>query len=148
MFKTIVVGLDGSETSDRAMRVACDLAKTYDATLHLVHSPQPQTVAFATGAIAGYHMVTTMPSEKVVRAAAEKVMDAAREIARDVGVTVGETRTDRGDPVAQIIDCAEGLDADLIVTGRRGLGSLGALVQGSTSLGVSHKAHCACLSIV
>ena len=62
MFKKIVVGLDGSETSENALRIASDLASKYSSELHLVHTPQPQTVAFAMGAMPGYHAVTTMPS--------------------------------------------------------------------------------------
>ena len=57
MFSKIVVGVDGSEISDNAVRMACDLAGKYDSALYLVHTPQPHTVAFAMGAVAGYHAV-------------------------------------------------------------------------------------------
>lgn len=67
MFSKIVVGIDGSQTSENAVRLACDLAQKYASELHLVHTPQPQTVAFAMGAVAGYHAVTTMPSEQEVQ---------------------------------------------------------------------------------
>ncbi len=66
MFKRIVVGFDGSPESEHALRLACDLAQKYDSEIHLVHTPQPQTVAFAMGAVAGYHAVTTMPSSEEV----------------------------------------------------------------------------------
>ncbi|MGR3616583.1 MAG: universal stress protein [Paracoccaceae bacterium] len=148
MFKTIIVGLDGSQTSETALRVACDLAQKYGSQLHLVHTPQPQTVAFAMGAVAGYHAVTTMPSEAEVQQAADKIINAGQAIAAENNVTVTEAHSDRGNPVDEIIACAENCNADLIVTGRRGLGSIGALVQGSTSLGISHYAKCACLSVV
>ncbi|MEJ6747453.1 MAG: universal stress protein [Yoonia sp.] len=36
----------------------------------------------------------------------------------------------------------------MIVSGRRGLGSLSALVQGSTSQRINHLAKCACLSVI
>ena len=36
MFKKIVVGLDGSQTSTNALRLACDLAQKYGSEIHLV----------------------------------------------------------------------------------------------------------------
>lgn len=148
MFKKIVVGLDGSDASKTALRVACEIAKKFGSELYLVHTPQPQTVAFALGAVAGYAAVATMPSDEDVADAANRVISAGVKIVEDEGQTVAETHVDRGDPVEEIVACAEECGADLIVTGRRGLGTMGALVQGSTSLGVSHRAKCAFLSVV
>ncbi len=67
MFKRIVVGLDGSETSENALRIACNLAIKYDSELRLVHTPQPSPVAFPMGAVAGYHKATTVPSATEVK---------------------------------------------------------------------------------
>lgn len=53
----------------------------------------------------------------------------------------------RGDPAAQITAYAEACGVDLIVTGRRGFGDVGSLLQGSTPLSVNHLEKCACLSI-
>jgi len=47
MFSKIVVGTDGSEAADRALLTACDIAKSNGAALHIIHVPQPETVAFA-----------------------------------------------------------------------------------------------------
>lgn len=148
MFEKIVVGIDGSEMSEKALHLACDLAEKYGSQLHLVHAPQPQTVAFAMGAVAGYHAVTTMPSLSEVQEAGEKIINAGKEIAKSHGQDIAGTHMKTGDPAMEVIACAEACGADLIVTGRRGLGSLGALVQGSTSQSINHMAKCACLSVV
>ncbi len=147
MFTKIVVGLDGSEHSDNALRTACDLAQKYGSELHLVHTPQPATVAFALGAVAGYHSVTTMPGPGEVKEAGDKILSSGEAIARQCGQSVIKTHLEHGDPAEQLVACAESSDADLIVTGRRGLGTLGTLVQGSTSQRVGHLAKCACLSV-
>lgn len=147
MFGKIVVGIDGSEASQGALRVACNLAQKYDSELHLVHTPQPQTVAFAMGAVAGYHTVTTMPSPREVQSAGKKILNSGEEIAKEHGQTVSRTYMQIGEPAAELVACAEQCDADLIVTGRRGLGSLGALALGSTTQKVNHLAKCACLSV-
>lgn len=148
MFDKIVVGIDGSETSETALSLACDIAAKYGSELHLVHTPQPHTVAFAMGAVAGYHAVTTMPSPEEVRKASDKILNSGKKIAKSHGQTITQTYSDAGEPADQIIACAENCGADLIVTGRRGLGSIGALVQGSTSQQINHLAKCACLSVV
>ena len=148
MFAKMVVGLDGSDHSDKALRLACDLAGKYGSELHLVHTPQPQTVAFAMGAVAGYHAATTMPSHEEVQEAADKILDAAKAVAKELGQTVASTHTEVGDPADHIIACGKEVGADLIVTGRRGLGSMGSLIQGSTTQRVNHLADCACLSVI
>lgn len=148
MFKNIVVGFDGSEMSERALRLACDLAQKYEGDIHLVHTQQPHTVAFAMGAVAGYHAVTTMPSPAKVQSAGEKIINVAKSIAGEYGCTLSETHVDVGEPSEKILACAKDHGADLIVTGRRGLGAVGSLVQGSTTLEVNHHATCACLSVI
>ncbi|MCL6283000.1 universal stress protein [Ruegeria sp. 2012CJ41-6] len=148
MFEKIVVGLDGSDPSERAMRVACELAEKFSARIILVHTPQPQTVAFALGATMGYHAVTTMPTEGEVKQAADKIMNAGKAIAAENGIEIVETHANRGDPAEQIVKCAERAGADLIITGRRGLGNLQALVQGSTTQRIGKLSKCSCLSVV
>ena len=148
MFHTIVVGLDGSQTSDTALRLACDLAGKYGSDLHLVHTPQPQTVAFALGAVAGYHAVSTMPSPQEVQTAGNKILDGGKAIAAEHDQSVAGTHMEVGDPADHIVAYAKEVGGDLIVTGRRGLGTVGALVQGSTTQRVNHLAECACLSVV
>lgn len=148
MFKKIVVGLDGSDHSENALRVACDLAKKYDSEICLVHTPQPETVAFAMGAVTGYHVVTTMPSDSEVREAAQKIVDKGKAIAADMGCAVAREHTQRGDPADEIVTTARDFGADLIVTGRRGLGFVGSLVQGSTTQKIGHEASCAMLTVV
>ncbi|MEM7731178.1 MAG: universal stress protein [Pseudomonadota bacterium] len=147
MFSKIVIGIDGSEASESALRIACDIAKKYGSELHLVHTPQPKTVAFATGAAAGYHAVVTMPSDEEVQQAVEKITAAGSKIAKECDQPIAQTYTARGNPVDELIACADQCGADLIVTGRRGLGNIGSLVLGSTSQGVAHNAKCAVLTV-
>lgn len=147
MFSKIVVGIDGSEMSEKALRLACDLAKKYESELCLVHTPQPKTAAFALGATTGYHAVTTMPSPQDVKKATEKVINSGIALAKKCGLDITQTHTRLGSPADEIISFANECDADLIVTGRRGLGSLGALIQGSTTQRIGQLAKCAVLSV-
>jgi nucleotide-binding universal stress UspA family protein len=148
MFKSIVVGIDGSDPSNTAITVASDLANKYGSALHIVHTPQPQTVAFAMGAAAGYHVATTMPSEDEVDEAANELITRATELAKISGKTIAGTQIKRGEPADQIVKYAKAHGCDLIVTGRRGLGSVSGLILGSTTQRINHTAECACLSVI
>lgn len=148
MFKIITVGFDGSKPSENALRLACDLAQKYGSEVHISHTPKPETVAFAMGAVAGYHVATTMPSAAEVAEAAQKVLTQAREIAQEEGCKSPVAHVGDGEPAQALLDHAKEVGSDLIVTGRRGLGNLSALVLGSTSQRIGHLAHCAHLTVV
>ncbi len=75
-------------------------------------------------------------------------MNSARIIAQSNNTRIALTHTELGDPADQIIACTEGCGVDLIITGCRGLGSIGSLLQASSTQRVNHLAKCACLSIV
>lgn len=148
MFESIVVGVDGSEASDKAIRIACDLATKYNTKLHLVHSPQPETAVYATAAVAGFPAVAEMPTQEELDQAGEEVMKMAVVTAAEAGQPDVDTHMLRGDPADQLVECAERVGADLIVTGRRGLGNLAGIVLGSTSQRIAHHAKCAVLTVV
>lgn len=147
MFNTICVGYDGSDPAKKALRMACDLAGKYSSSLHIVHTPHPETVAFAMGAVAGYHAVTTMPSPEETSKAAKLMLDEASGIASGAGMQGVSTHVGQGDAAEELTGYAARVGSDLIVTGRRGLGNLSALVLGSTSQSVSHQAKCAHLTV-
>lgn len=147
MFKTLVVGVDGSEPSGRAVELAARLAAMDSGTVHLVHAPEPRTVAFAMGAVASYHVVAAMPTLEDVDKATESIFDRAEEAARRSGATAVQRHVADGDAASGILAVAEKLGADVIVTGRRGLGSFMSMMMGSTTLQVSHAARVPCLTV-
>lgn len=147
MFETIVVGVDGSKASDKAIQIACDLAQKYKADLHIVHSPQPETAVYATAAVAGFPAVADMPTVEELDKAGEEVLRMAVLAAAEAGQPDVQTHMKRGDPADQMIECAAMVGADLIITGRRGLGNIAGLVLGSTSQRIMHHAKCAVMTV-
>ncbi len=147
MFSKIVVAIDGSEPATNALRIACDIAGKYGSDVHITHTPRPETVAFAMGAVAGYHAVVDLQSPEEVRAAAEEVLSKAVALAKSCGVDAAATHMGDGDSAKNTVDYADACGADLIVTGRRGLGDLKGLFLGSTSHDISKYAKCACLTV-
>ncbi len=143
MFEKIVVGVDGSDQSMSALVVASDLAKKYESELYLVHSPELETTGIAVGSSA----VLIEPEPEVVAEAGEKVMQAAKAKATELGHPPTECIVGNDDPAGEILKCTDKVGADLIVLGRRGLGGLSSLLLGSVSQKVSHDAKCACMTV-
>lgn len=143
MFKSILVGIDGSEHADRAVKIAADLALHYDAELHLVHTPELATAAYAVGVGA----VTIPAADFDIQKAGNDAMEAAAALAQSLDVKPASLHISNGAPAEQILNRAKAVNADLVVMGRRGLGGLGALVLGSVSQQVSKAADCAVMTV-
>jgi nucleotide-binding universal stress UspA family protein len=148
MFRQIIVALDGSEKSKKAARVGFDLAKLYSGTVTLVHVPHGETAAFVVGAVSGYHAAITKPSFEEIEKAGQHVLDEALIIAADVGFEAVKTHMPHGDAATEVLLHADEIEADLIVTGRRGLSAISSVFLGSTTQRINHLAKCACLSVV
>lgn len=139
MFKTIVVGTDGSQTATMALGMAADLAKQNGADLHIVSGYQPRTglkVAGAGSNVEGWMVTSTDAVAGILRDAAE----LARR--RRVPVT---THHEAGDPAKALVKTAERVGADLVVVGNRGMRGVKRLLLGSVPNDVAHQAPCAVL---
>ena len=133
MFKQIVVALDGSEHSWRALECAKHVAECEGASLWLVH-------AFPhTSDLRGYEAYDRLISERTK--AGQVVLDEAQERLGDTTLEVHEELLE-GPAAEGILKVAEARNAELIVMGTRGLGSLGGLLLGSVSSKVVQHAHC------
>lgn len=133
MFKQVVVAIDGSEHSRRALEYAKDVAEYEGASLWLVH-------AFPhTSDLRGHESYDRLISER--KRAGQVVLDKAREILADTILEVHEELLE-GPAAEGILKVAESRNADLIVMGTRGLGTLRGLLLGSVSSKVLQHAHC------
>jgi len=129
MYRSIVVGTDGSETAERAVLEAIGLAGAVGCLLHVVSAYEPVRGVRVEGAKAG----TIQPDTNV-----QAVVDQAASKARLQGVDV-KTHTITGDPTDALLEVAEREQADLIVVGSRGMHGMGR-VLGSVPNKVSHQA--------
>jgi nucleotide-binding universal stress UspA family protein len=138
MFSVIVVGTDGSETADRAVAVAADMASVHGAQLHVVTAYDAALPALSQEARDALGDLAWMasPGER-----AERIATAAAEQAAAAGVGV-ETHVQPGDPASAIIEVAEARGADLIVVGNKGLNSPARFLLGSVPSKVVHHAPC------
>ncbi|MEU3020042.1 universal stress protein [Nocardiopsis sp. NPDC007018] len=134
----IVVGVDGSDPSRRALGLAVSLAAETDGELVVVNSwevPYPyDPIAMTAAGHQPQEDVFEKQSEELVAELLAEAMDEQRE---DVNIEVTVVRTQSG-PVDAILEAAEGADA--IVVGSRGRGTIRGLLLGSVSQGVLHHA--------
>jgi len=144
VFTRIVVGTDGSDTAAEAVRQAIDLARLSGATLSVVSAYAPVSKRRiqdeAEGAPADIaHGIG--PREDV-----NLVLDAAAAEARAAGVEV-QTHPVEADPADALLNVAEGIKADLIVVGNKGMTGTRRFLLGSVPNNVSHHAPCSVLII-
>jgi nucleotide-binding universal stress UspA family protein len=133
----IIVGVDGSRHSRRALQWAVSEA----ATRHV-----PLTVLTVRQAVTGYwggpvpyagDPELAAQARKEVQKETDDVLDALDEASRPPSVTV---RAVTGLPVEELLAAAE--NADMLVVGARGAGGFKRLLLGSVSTHVTHHAPC------
>jgi nucleotide-binding universal stress UspA family protein len=137
MFKSIVVGTDGSETAQVAVRSAIEMAKSVGASLQLVSAYEPvneQRLRSEKKEVPKDMQWMVNPREDV-----EATLEEAAEEAREAGVEV-ESHARQGDPADAILDVAEEQHADLIVVGNKGMTGAKRFLLGSVPNKVSHHA--------
>ena len=145
MIKKILVPVDGSEHSKKALEFACELAKKFESELHLLHVVQPP-ISTQTMAVGG-SAVTTEVSREDLEEIGRNMIEAAIQITSNHDCTKVETQIEAGPPAQHILDAAKKHDADLIVMGSRGLSDIAGLLLGSVSHKVTHLAECSCVTI-
>jgi nucleotide-binding universal stress UspA family protein len=133
MFKRIIVALDGSEHSYRALEYARSLADCFGATLWLVH-------AFPhTSDLLGYEDYEKLVAQR--EGAGQLILDEAHRRLGETRLAVQEELIE--EPAAEaILAVAKIRQADLIVMGTRGRSSLQGVLLGSVSNKVIHHAAC------
>jgi nucleotide-binding universal stress UspA family protein len=144
VFKSIVIGTDGSETADQAVRQAVDLAKRVGARIELVSAYEPVSdtrLREERREAPADVQYAVNPKEDV-----EATLKEAAEVAQEAGVEV-QTYARQGDPADAILDVAEEKGADLIVVGNKGMTGAKRFLLGSVPNKVSHHAPCSVLII-
>jgi nucleotide-binding universal stress UspA family protein len=138
MFEKILVPLDGSENSIKALEVAVQIALKFNGKITLIH-------VYSLGGFS----FRAMPNKEFIEAIRKDGVDIladGEKRAKAEGVHV-ETVLLEGHIVGQIIKvCREG-KFDLIVMGARGLSKIEELVLGSVSDGVTRHACCPILVV-
>jgi nucleotide-binding universal stress UspA family protein len=130
MFRSILVGFDGSSHAKRALDEAVALAQSHHAALTVMTVvPDPRTVA-GIGTL-GYGAPDLARARSELAKDYARALDAAIDaIPADLPVT---KRIVHGKPGPELAKAAREDNHDLVVVGSRGLGTAASVVVGSVS---------------
>jgi nucleotide-binding universal stress UspA family protein len=144
LFRSIVVGTDGSDTAKQAVREAIELARELRATVDVVSAYEPVSNARLREelrAVPEDLQWMVSPREDV-----NATLEQAAEEIRAAGVEV-QIFAREGDPADAILDVAEERGSDLIVVGNKGMTGAKRFLLGSVPNKVSHHAPCSVLIV-
>jgi nucleotide-binding universal stress UspA family protein len=130
LFETIVLALDGSEGSKRAIPVARELARLGGAKIVIAHVEE-RTIGKGGGPI--------HPDEEEIRAEIDKVAEELSNEGIEAKVRAADVMV--GGPGHVIASTADESGAGLIVTGTRGHTAVSGLLLGGVTLRLLHIAH-------
>jgi nucleotide-binding universal stress UspA family protein len=171
MIKKILVPVDGSPHSVKAVELASDLASKYEAEIVLLHvllrGHMPDGLKKAIDIEVGTRKTSSdnlvkMPQMIMARVGSKKdtqltleelnyigkyVLSSVATICRDKGIATVQERVEEGNPANVIIKIAKEVSADMIVMGNRGLSDLKGMLVGSVSHKVSNLAKCTCVTV-
>lgn len=140
--KNILVATDFGDASAAALAYGRELARTFDATLHVLHVADDVYMRLGGDAYVG-----VLPElQKDIEASANKQLDDllvsndARPVIKRAVVTSAAT-------AVAIVQYAHDLEIDLIIVGTHGRGAMAHLLMGSVAERVVRTAHCPVLTV-
>jgi nucleotide-binding universal stress UspA family protein len=145
MFDKIVVAVDGSEGSSKALAKAADIQKVSGGNLYILtifrhHSLLESSMSMV-------RPDDPMNMDDVMRDHARQVAEEAKQLATSLGATNVRSFAKAGQPARSIVKFADEHAADLIVVGSRGIGDVDGFLLGSVSHKVTGLAKCPVLVV-
>lgn len=140
MFTNILVPVDGSDNSYRALDAALILSEKLGSNITVIH-------------VMEQFPITHIGSEKLLSEVLEAykkenqdILSKCTEIAIQKGLTI-KTLLLEGNPASVILDYSKKEKFDLLIMGSRGLGKFKELILGSVSGKIVHHSPCAVMLI-
>jgi len=174
MFNKILCPTDGSDHAYKALDLAIDLAKKYDARLVILHVPHRSENIDALQRFAeieglAQHVNTEIQrlqsrdgkidlatvsafqdsgiSPRLLVEVGQHILDGAKGHAERKGLENVDARLESGDPADEILRCINEENIDCVIMGSRGLNDLKGLFLGSVSHKVANRASCTCIAV-
>jgi nucleotide-binding universal stress UspA family protein len=127
MFETVVIATDGSESAQRAVRMALDFATRFDADVHALYVVDETEIQASPDEIRA-------DLEQALEEAGGEALSFVCEQSSTADVDAGiVTAVREGEPAGEIIGYAKEHEADVIATGTRGRHGDHAFLLGSVA---------------
>lgn len=125
MFKKIIVGVDFSEKTQKALGVAINLAKAVEGEVVMVHVVPSVTESSPSSAAGG-------PSGEVTTTIEQRLRDDAARLTSETGAKV-DYGVVEGKPSEELINYIERWGGHVLVVGTEGRTGLGRIILGSVA---------------
>ncbi|MDP7976006.1 MAG: universal stress protein [Thermoprotei archaeon] len=154
MFRKVLIPIDGSEYSLKALEIAAKITDPRKGVAVVVTVIEPGVMQLPQTYLERLSMYdSSLPTGIIPKGShdegierAELIVTKAHEILTSAGIKT-EMKILRGKPVKSIIESAKEEKADLIIIGSHGLGGLSKLLLGSVSSKVVEEAPCSVLVV-
>jgi nucleotide-binding universal stress UspA family protein len=133
----ILVPLDGSGDSQKALLQACDLAKNYQANLILVYVVEKSH---------SLNLLDRKEYLEILRKFGNKVLIKGKQTAKNKGIDVTITMKE-GNISNEIVKLAKNKKCNLIIVGSKGLGATARFFLGSISNKLANNSPCSILIV-
>lgn len=142
----ILVAVDGSEHSKKAVELAADMGKKWGAEVYLIHVNEERHVPEGFKEYAKVERVESGRYFELV-CRQDQFLGEAEARLKEAGIKTTAPICAFGDAADEIIKAAKTKEVDMIVMGSRGLGRFSVTVMGSVSNKVCNHAPCTCITV-
>lgn len=146
MLKKILVAIDGSQPSQRALDMGAQIAEKFDAVLVLIYVIRDMQLPESLRQMAEVELVQESRLTTLQKIGQTILAEAATR-AKKQGAKNVRNEVRPGDPAGAILRYVAENSVDLIVMGSRGLGDVESMLLGSVSRKVSNLAKVGCLTV-
>ena len=149
MIEKLLVAVDGSGHSLKAVEMAAEIAAASSAKLFILTVMRPRQAPRVSSELQNYAKLEHIDGAQyeAIKLLSSELMSHAESIARKRGVTNIEKTVESGSAARTIVEAAKEHDVDMIVIGSRGLGNIEATLRGGVSHRVELLAKCSVLTV-
>jgi nucleotide-binding universal stress UspA family protein len=146
--ESILVAVDGSENSVRALDFALDMAEKYVSSVMILNVFDMLAVGVVPQESTAYSIGNMTTLGRDMRKIHEEILSKAVSHAKDFkpDLTISSMLRD-GEPAVEIVNFAKDNGFDVIVLGHKGMGKLRERFLGSISEKVAHSAPCSVIIV-
>ena len=143
VIRNILVGVDGSENSDRALDFALDLAEKFNASILILNVSESLAMGAVPGESIAYSGGNTAVFGKDLRKIHDEILSRSVAHAKAVKPNLAvSSMLKEGNPALEIVNTAKEGGFDAVVVGNKGLGKMKELFLDGVSEKVAHLTPC------